>query len=152
MIHVGFTGTRHGMTEAQKSAVFNLVSDLAHVDNLTTHHGDCIGADAEFHNISCLLATRLVVHPPVDESHRAFVKDAHEWRAACTHFARNRAIVLESTVMIATPYEAKRQMRGGTWYTISRAMLSGKPLALVLPTGGVVYDGGAWPRPVWKRT
>jgi len=150
VIHIGFTGTRYGMTEQQRMIVQAIVEVLAMTHPITAHHGDCVGADAEFHAIALRAGARLVIHPPVDESHRAFCKPADEWRAALTHLARNRAIVIESTVMIATPYEETRQERGGTWYTVDRAERAGRPLALVLrtPTGARALYSGTWPRSV----
>ena len=143
-MHVGFTGTRYGMTVKQREQVTALVHDLTS-GPLTFHHGDCVGADAEFHRIALDNGGRVVIHPPIDKAHRAFCKPADEWRMACTHLARNRAIVIEATVMIATPYEMDRQMRGGTWYTIDRAERAGKPLVVVQPNGVLVYFGAPWP-------
>lgn len=147
MIHVGFTGTRHGMTAEQRAAVQALLVKLAALDELCGHHGDCVGADAEFHDIVRPLARTVVIHPPIDDAHRAFCKSADEWRPAITHLARNRCIVIESAVMIATPYEADRQLRGGTWYTIDYTQKQDHPLAVVAPVGDVAFSGRPWPAP-----
>ncbi len=139
MIHVGFTGTRHGMNPLQSRELARLLDDIG---IFTAHHGDCVGSDAQFHDIARRLANSIVIHPPSDESQRAFCKHADEWRAACSYLARNRCIVTEATVMIATPFEMDRQMTGGTWYTIAYAERLGKPLAIVKPNGDVDYSGG----------
>lgn len=153
MIHIGFTGTRHGMSTAQYFTVNSLVAQLADLcgtfgHRLTAHHGDCDGADAQFHQIAEVFGAHIVIHPPIDGTHRAHCK-GNEWRAELSHFARNRAIVTEATVMIATPKEQTRQERGGTWYTVDRTGRSGKPLALVLPTqfngAQILYSGEPWP-------
>ncbi|MGN6107396.1 MAG: hypothetical protein ACTHU0_19965, partial [Kofleriaceae bacterium] len=47
MIHVGFTGTQRGMTPQQRERVWELVRDR----QFYAHHGDCVGADAEFDDI-----------------------------------------------------------------------------------------------------
>lgn len=39
---LGFTGTRRGMTDAQKTRVAQESAPFAEV-----HHGDCVGADAD---------------------------------------------------------------------------------------------------------
>ena len=153
-IHVGFTGTRHGMTPPQQRAVRIVLGLLRQCDELTAHHGDCVGADAEFDAVARDIGARIIVHPGRsvrggEESYRAFCR-GDEILTPLGHFARNREIVAESDVMIATPYEATRQERGGTWYTIDRAERSGKPLAIVLPTRDgvrVAYSGARWPEP-----
>lgn len=39
------------------------------------HHGDCMGADKQFHELAKELgATVIVVHPPEDDKKRAFCK------------------------------------------------------------------------------
>jgi len=45
-MRVGFTGTSQGMTRPQQEAVAALLLDP--VPN-EAHHGNCVGADAEFH-------------------------------------------------------------------------------------------------------
>ena len=144
-LHIGFTGTRHGMTVAQGATVNGLLAYLGssgiHIairqrDAAHAHSGDCVGADAEFHALCVAHGLWTVGHPPVDQHHRAHCQ-YDEVREPLTHFARNRAIVDESTVMFATPHEAHHQTRGGTWYTIDYANKIGKPLLLVLPDGSV---------------
>jgi hypothetical protein len=56
--HIGFTGTRHGMTPAQRHAVSQLIAELAAGAAFTAHHGDCVGADAEFHDLCRSTASR----------------------------------------------------------------------------------------------
>lgn len=131
----GFTGTRHGQTEAQKRVVDRAFGAL---DEL--HHGDCVGADADAHEIAAAVGADIVIHPPVDEKLRAFCKGARESREPRTHFQRNRNIVDETDHLIGTPYEMTEQPRGGTWYTIGYARKLGKPCSVILPDGTVVGD------------
>lgn len=146
MLSIGFTGTRHGMTPAQWHAVRRLVKDWSSGSSFDAHHGDCIGADAEFHAICETFCGRalVAVHPgPVNDRAR---------QAGCVgvyrlpnkaHMARNAAIVAAASAIIAAPAEATEQERGGTWATIRMARRSGKPLAIVLPSGEVVKERGA---------
>ena len=57
MKRVGFTGTRKGMTTAQRITLQNiLLGTMIGADELTIHHGDCAGVDAEVHAIAGSLA------------------------------------------------------------------------------------------------
>jgi hypothetical protein len=163
VVHIGFTGTRHGMTSAQLDALITILSEeVPSADDWIAHHGDCIGADAQFHQLvrkyddtawdanypeCCRNPTPhsviVVGHPPIDDSRRAFCDfDAlHDPRP---FMERNRAIVEASDLMIATPREASEQPRGGTWGTIRIARTRGKPLALLLPDGTICRER-------WKR-
>lgn len=147
MIHLGFTGTRHGMTREQLHNVRSLVVSLKNANaptRIAAHHGDCVGADAEFHAICRALGCWLVIHPgPIGEYSAGCVGD--ERHDPLPHMQRNRAIVASSAYMIGAPFEMERQKRGGTWATIGMAELAekrvGKSLIVVLPHGALV---GAW--------
>ncbi len=127
---IGFTGTRIGMTAAQKSTFQSL---MRHFTPTEFHHGDCVGADADAHEMAEKYC-HIVVHPPIDSTHRA----RKLGRVMCqpkTYFARNRDIVNDTDRMIATPMQAEHQDRGGTWYTIDFARKKGKPVAVINPDG-----------------
>jgi hypothetical protein len=138
---IGFTGTRHGMTAAQREAVARLLDELAPAA-FVGHHGDCVGADAEFH---ALCRTRpgsvLVIHPgPVsDREHQAGCL-GDDLREALPHMRRNKNIVLASTVMIAAPFEDAEQDYGGTWKTIGMARKARRPLAILQRSGRVIRE------------
>ncbi len=135
-MNVGFTGTRFGMTLAQSAAVWEILVALGESRG---HHGDCIGADAQFHLYARTLGWYMIGHIPVVKDHRAFC-DFDETRPACPHLRRNCNIVEESELMIATPREMQEQLHGGTWFTIRRARKKLRPLAIVLPNGAVLKE------------
>ena len=60
---VGFTGTQKGMTERQFDIFAAVISELQPEE---FHHGDCIGADEQAHDIVHVVAPdcKIVVHPP----------------------------------------------------------------------------------------
>ena len=89
---IGFTGTRHGMTEAQRGSLRSLLGDAGEF-----HHGDCIGADAQAHDIARDLGLEVVVHPPKVDTMRAWkTSDSDRIREPKPFLARNRDIVRET--------------------------------------------------------
>lgn len=132
----GFTGTRWGMTTAQKTAFTAYLHQ--HDEILEFHHGDCVGADEDAH-------TRLhygiytIGHPPVNEARRAFT-DCDEWREPKEYLARNWDIASETGMLIACPASALEQPRSGTWTTIRYARTLGKPVVIINPDG-TISDG-----------
>lgn len=136
---VGFTGTRNGCSVAQRAALEELLQKF---DITEGHHGDCIGADAEFHDIlewtqKCGRRLFIVVHPPEKDEHRAW-KQGHIVRPAKSHFARNRDIVDSCDVIVACPPCATWQPNGGTFYTMDYAKKKQKPLYVIWPTGAIL--------------
>lgn len=134
---IGFTGTREGMTTAQNSAVCEIVLRLP--ENLVLHHGDCIGADYEMHDLVEMLKpkARFHGHPPIISTARAWCPfDVIE--PPKDYLERNLDIVRASELVIATPKEFTDQPRGsGTWATIRRSREWGKRLIIVFPDGSV---------------
>jgi hypothetical protein len=128
---VGFTGTRDGMTLAQKVTVIALLRDLGPT---WAHHGDCVGADADFHHIAKEVGAQVMIHPPSDPRLRAKLvgDDIAEEKP---YLDRNRDIVNACEVIIATPKEAREMNRGGTWWTIRLAQKLGRELVIVWPNG-----------------
>jgi predicted Rossmann fold nucleotide-binding protein DprA/Smf involved in DNA uptake len=124
---VGFSGTRKGMSAAQKDALEELLYSM---DTVTTiHHGDCVGADLEAHDLAVEYGYRTVAHPPENESLRAFV-DADAKMLPLPYLERDRAIVDATDMLIATPEHAIPD-NGGTWYTIRYALSQGKPVVII---------------------
>jgi hypothetical protein len=139
MMMVGFTGTRHGMTEAQRAALDEiLVRRCGAFGQL--RYGDAIGADAEAHVIARNNGIRVVIHPPDVDTDRAFCQDGYVLPAKPDQ-ERNRDIVDASAVLVACPRSAEEEPRSGTWSTVRYARKQGKPVHLVLPDGTVKVEG-----------
>lgn len=136
-MRVGFTGTRLGMTDEQRMQVRSILETLGASE---FHHGDCIGADYEAADIAADLGIPLVVHPPIDETHRGGSPHQALFFPQKKHFERNRDIVRLTEVLIATPQNdlvINRESRGGTAYTVCFARQQHKPVYVVRPGGKV---------------
>ena len=133
---VGFTGTEHGMNTRQQEEVRNFFRRYSHKSCpfpiTEVHHGDCVGADEQFHNIAKELGIYIVVHPPSNKRLRAFC-DADEVRRPYAYLTRNRHIVDACDRLIATPYELVEVVRSGTWATIRYARKIRKPHGIIYP-------------------
>lgn len=135
---IGFTGPRSGMTQAQKETFAQLLEEWFPNVPFLFHHGDCIGADAQAHQI--IRHTRpnakIITHPGCDrhgnEPTRAFCK-ADTILPAKPYLKRDREIVDVSAVLVATP--KTRDYIGGTWYTIEYAQKLQRPLVLIWSNG-----------------
>jgi hypothetical protein len=136
---VGFTGTRKGMTDAQKTEVKNLLQALLPSDDSTkiARHGDCVGADADFDIMATLIGYTTIPHPASDVAGkwRAHLHDERAW-VAKPALQRNHTIVNLSDIMIACPKSHTEEFRGsGTWATIRYTRKQKQVLYLIYPDG-----------------
>ncbi len=139
-LHVGFTGTRHGVSFHQEMELGKLFLALRRKGRtLVAHHGDCMGADATFYRLARGLGLKVICHPPINKNWRSNL-GGDESREELHPLARNAVIVRESTVMIAAPMDLTEQIRGGTWSTIRRARAWGRPLAILWRDGSVTFE------------
>ena len=139
---IGFTGTQVGMTKAQQEEVERLLYQYRQHDS-EFHHGDCIGADAQAHEIARRLGYCIVIHPSVNSTKRSFCVGDEE-RARMDYVSRNHQIVDETTFLIAAPQtELERlrrdRLRSGTWATIRYAVKHNHRVILVLPDGTTTH-------------
>lgn len=132
--HVGFTGTQTGMTAEQMNSVDRLLTDDLTMS--AAHHGDCIGADEQFHNLARLNGLTVHGHPPINPNKRAFCEfDSKEEEK--DYIPRNHDIVDAVDWMIACPMGYKEELRSGTWSTIRYARSVGRIGVIVWPDGKV---------------
>jgi len=126
---VGFTGTQIGMCAAQKKA---LIEYLQGLDAVTLHHGDCIGADKEADDICKALGNiDTIVHPPENESKRAFCKGYSRIAVPRPYLERNRHIVNCCEVLIVAPKTNEEETRSGTWSTYRYAKRENKGILML---------------------
>lgn len=136
MIKIGFSGTRFGMTAAQKSRLEEELRVLLKEDpNIEFHHGDCVGADDEAHETAKAMCMYIIIHPPENSSLRAF-RAGDEMREPYPYIVRDRNIVYESQILIAAPKTENEKLRGsGTWATIRFAKKQNKKVIIINPDG-----------------
>lgn len=132
LLVLGFTGTQAGMSPAQKWAFTNLL--LTYYTKPELHHGDCVGADADAHEIAYRLGCSIAIHPPENPSKRAFCQPAASVRSPRPYLDRNRDIVNDTRALIATP-KGREELRSGTWATVRHARRTGKPVLVIWPDG-----------------
>lgn len=153
---LGFTGTRKGLTPAQRAQLPSVLvvqpllksSDgMFGIDPIRTLHGGAAGADQEFHDW-LMEATPWMSVPPLieiypteDRAQLWYSRDSRQvnW---CVHpgsdpLTRNRIIATRCDALLACPAEATEQLRSGTWSTVRYARKASKPVTLLLPDGKV---------------
>ena len=146
---VGFTGTQFGMTREQMRTLDKLFFETFRDHHeVEFHHGDCIGADAQAHEIFCRVANvieapaSIIIHPPTDPKKRAWC-DSAPWRiplhirARMPYLDRNKAIVDGADFLIACPQTFEEKVRSGTWSTVRYARRTKVQILIIQPTGVV---------------
>jgi hypothetical protein len=138
-IHIGFTGTRHGMTRQQMKCVTQALK-THFTPGASFHHGDCIGSDVQAAEIATKIGYLTVAHPGLNP------RDPNSTRTRAFHLSdtilavrpflvRDRDIVDAVTIMIATPHTATEIRRSGTWTTVRYARTQQRSLLLYGPDG-----------------
>jgi len=130
---VGFTGTRKGMTSEQKDTFAKVLKEVsAHVFT----HGDCIGADAQAHEIAIKNRWLYIEKRPCTlPDQRAWTIGGHKCYPPEAPALRNMRIVDDCEVLIATPGGFKEVRRSGTWMTIRYARKVGNLVIIIWPDG-----------------
>lgn len=152
---VSFTGTRDGMTPAQKITVLQRL--IKHAPQVVSH-GDCTGADEEFHGLALRAGVRQFIIRPGhgrngETPTRAHCATRQQVQGVQCHVAepkpylvRDAEIAVEGNLLMATPKQVKEQWRGsGTWATIRMAYKRDSPTEIVFPDGSVgQYQPNQW--------
>lgn len=138
MLDLGFTGTRQGMTGKQRASLAD------HLERKVQrfaclHHGDCVGSDAEAHEIARRLGLYIVGHPPLNTKMRAYC-DCDTMCMALDYIERNHAIVQACQELIATPDTMREKQRSGTWATVRYAREWRRMVTIVYPDGTLGID------------
>ena len=138
---LGFTGTRHGMTDEQRRAFIAWVKGAGVTE---FHYGVCVGADEDAWDVMAsaddlgFAKPRVIAHPPSNPALRlsSTMPFDDEIRPVTDYLTRNRNIVDASAVLAATP-EGPERLRSGTWSTVRYAREQGKRVVIFWPDGRV---------------
>lgn len=137
---VAFTGTRKGMTRAQKVTFERTLLALG-AEKLV--HGDCLGADQDAHEIAGLNWIPVHLRPCDIETQRGYAVGAKKIFPTERPLVRNHRIVDDGDVLIAAPSGFKHVLRSGTWTTVRYATRAGKRVTIIWPDGDTTdREGG----------
>jgi len=144
---LGFTGTQKGMTPQQQMAVELLLTRLMVAE---AHHGDCVGADEQFHHAvltrnACIRKPpiQLIGHPPLLQHRRAWCQ-FNIFMPPKPYLDRNHDIVDAIDALIVCPNTPVEQRRSGTWATFRYAKRMKKPMIVILPSGEAIFTPPQW--------
>lgn len=154
MLKVGFSGTREGMTVAQRHAFKELINQkTVRLGTIEFHHGDCVGADLEAHIIvndelkydRHKKGHEIIVHPPIEDKFRAFShlrENDLPVRVLIEegYHKRNDEIIRVVDELIATPSTFHSELRSGTWSVIRKCEKIAKELTIIRPDGSLITN------------
>ncbi len=155
---LAFSGTRKGLTPAQRAALPSVLATLPE----RVLHGGCHGADRDFHafiinTVHALVparvdatgivlpkATLIEVYPSYPNqltwANLRFIEDAPllcEIHELHDPLVRNRIIASRCDALLACPGEAQEVLRSGTWMTVRAARKAAKLVTIIAPDGTV---------------
>ncbi len=136
---LGFTGTRRGMTPAQRATLADCVSVLP----ARAVHGGAVGADEEFDAFlvkAGMPAWDIDVYPASAGRWQKWSNAGATTYSVAAPLARNRVIARRCDYLIAAPATAEEVVRSGTWATVRYARKLGKSIVILLPEGGVMEE------------
>lgn len=129
---ISFTGTRKGMTKHQANTFVKLFYEYGAQVFI---HGDCIGADANAHDLAMAQEIEVLKRPCNIERQRAFTNGGQVIAEPEAPLNRNRKIVDDGEQLIACPGTYEEELRSGTWATIRYAKRNHKPVTIIWPDG-----------------
>lgn len=134
---LGMTGTRNPLSCEQLTWLQMMVSTECDV----LHHGACVNADEDSHDVAIRYGKGIVIHPPTNErlmmprwkfTQRNDIQVMHPK----PYNSRNLDIVNDSDRLIALP-DGPYRRGSGTWNTIGFAEAAGKRVTICYPDGTI---------------
>ena len=140
-MHLAFTGTKEGWTINQAAMTKGVFKDLIDLGYDVMHNGDCKGSDyrAALMWKTSFYGKKLILHPPTNPKHRAFIDFANIVLPEGDYIVRDHQMVDMSSVLVGTPARPE-YLRSGTWATIRYARKIGIPRIIIYPDGSVVRE------------
>ncbi len=137
MLRIGFTGTRHGMTDDQKKEFKKLITSKEFEE---FHHGMCEGSDEQAHHIieTDKPEVKRTGHPPKYTGSMVDVP-CHVLMKPADYLTRNHNIVDTTDILIATP-DIKEKTSSGTWSTIRYARKKEKKIYIIHKNGRITIE------------
>jgi predicted Rossmann fold nucleotide-binding protein DprA/Smf involved in DNA uptake len=127
-----FTGTRKGMSESQEITLIELIR----VNKFDTiFHGDAVGADEQAHKIAVKYGLKVFKRPCKLTSQRAHTTEGIILEGPVEPLERNKMLVMDSEILIATPADFIEEQRSGTWSTVRFARKQDKHIFIIWPDG-----------------
>ena len=146
-MHIGFTGTRQGMSLAQFDQLSLLLKTFIQEEKSSLHFGLCIGADCEAAEVAFELGYNIIAHPgyfpknPSWRGSRGSFQHSHTILEEKPFLTRDQDIVNASSILIATPAQETEQRRSGTWATIRYGRKKPDMTVIVInPDGSLVCE------------
>lgn len=141
-MRIAFTGTRDGLTDAQRDAVATWLRDNV-IEGSVLRHGACVGADAEFVLLIESLprhrrdSVTIIAHPSnlPRMTDTASILSSDLCEGAKPPLERNRDMVDASLVLLACPKGNVEEQRSGTWASIRYARKVGRKVVVIWPYG-----------------
>jgi hypothetical protein len=134
-------GVPLGMSEVQQERVRDLLMGYLS-ESPVILNGLCVGADAQAHTIARELKIPIIGHPGFEVGNKWRVDlECDELRTVWPPKVRDKMMVREGRVCIATPCSTVEEWRGGTWLTFHYAQEHGLKWHCVWP------DGSLWEGP-----
>jgi hypothetical protein len=93
--------TRRDITDAQRTTSAIVLAE----QRAAEYHRNCIDANAEAHDLTVSMSCKVVIHPPITETRRAW-KRAARFHEPKQYLACNKDIVRAIEMLRATPAEA----------------------------------------------
>lgn len=140
---IGFTGTRKGMSERQLDQLAFMLGCFLVPGSSSRgefHQGGAKGADKQARMLARNMGFEVKWHPCPGVSLEDVLDEEplakHEtWREVFPPLQRNRNIVRDVDILVATPFTDDEELRSGTWATIRYARDKVIPVVM-LPRGG----------------
>ena len=129
---ISFTGTRQGMTTDQVRTFNELLYDVGAQSFI---HGDCLGADADAHNLVMAQLIPILKRPCNIERQRAFTEGGEVIAEPEDPLERNKKIVDDGEQLVACPGSFEEELRSGTWATVRYAIRNNKSVIIIWPDG-----------------